>query len=747
MNAIPLAKFFRNPLAWMLLLMLALPGCAVASVTPVSTSSPMFAPQVTAALATTVPAETRLPANVTLAPTLAASSTPDPGIITAANAARLAVLRSMGMGSLQGTPHYSPDGQWLAVSTTTGVYLYDTVSYDAPRLLTPARDTYIAFRPDGQALAVGNQLISLDDGQPLAIFNLSESSPDVLTWILGLAFSPDGQQIAISFYESTPETSQEITTIFQVSDGKQIKTFPGESNVSFSPDGRYLLTRVAAASDSFDYRMRIYDLQSGEMLYEWSGERGGLLPNNRAFVEASGVVRIYNLETGKAPQAFNGQFAAFSSDGLRLALLSQGQIHQYQAADGRWLGTLAGDFTGINQIDLRFAPDGQTITAAARDDVCCGGSQNASFSLWRNDGSLIQRFDGDGPPVTVFEFSPDGAAVLFNRIQTNDLQIWQVADGIPQATLTGFTAPVTQLAFLPGGQQLVAATYGNYLNPLLFYQVESGWLNRMIPTNSSGPDHSLAVRPGGQVLALSNTFWRLSDGQLLNSLSAKMIETYSYAASGIAFSPDGRLVATGALAGNLQLWDFDAQTLIFNQTVCGEYESADSLSFSVDGQRLALACTDVMGAGNPFVQVIAADGSPLMKLQGAPGSTFTRVLYSPDGQYLAAAGVPYSSADYQECPPNSTSQAQVWNAADGQPLVTLATGCVESMDFSPDGKLLAFGLWDGAIEIWSLPAGEKIVRLPGGLYNRVNGLVFSPDGTLLAAGYEDGSVKWWGIER
>jgi WD40 repeat protein len=228
-----------------------------------------------------------------------------------------------------------------------------------------------------------------------------------------------------------------------------------------------------------------------------------------------------------------------------------------------------------------------------------------------------------------------------------------------------------------------------------------------------------------------------------------MIGTYSYAANSVAFSPDGRFVATGAILGNLQIWNFDEQTLVSNQTVCGA-DTVSGLSFSADSRQLAVACTDVLGQGQSSVQVypVSAAGGRLMELRGAPGSSFTRVQYAPNGRYLAASGVPYSPETIQNCPSNSTSQTQVWNAADGRPLATLPTGCVASLAFSPDSQLLAFGLWDGTIELWSLPGGQKITSLPGSGYAAfatVNALDFSPDGKRLAAGYDDGSVKLWGL--
>jgi WD40 repeat protein len=69
---------------------------------------------------------------------------------------------------------------------------------------------------------------------------------------------------------------------------------------------------------------------------------------------------------------------------------------------------------------------------------------------------------------------------------------------------------------------------------------------------------------------------------------------------------------------------------------------------------------------------------------------------------------------------------------------------VESVAFSPDGRLLASGSWDNTIKLWDVATGREVRTLTGHT-DTVNSVAFSPDGRLLASGSYDNTIKLWDI--
>ena len=72
------------------------------------------------------------------------------------------------------------------------------------------------------------------------------------------------------------------------------------------------------------------------------------------------------------------------------------------------------------------------------------------------------------------------------------------------------------------------------------------------------------------------------------------------------------------------------------------------------------------------------------------------------------------------------------------------TGLVDSVAFSPDGKLLASGSGDKTVRLWDAKTGEPIQTLTGHT-EEVTSVVFSPDGSLLASGSKDMTVRLWKV--
>ena len=108
------------------------------------------------------------------------------------------------------------------------------------------------------------------------------------------------------------------------------------------------------------------------------------------------------------------------------------------------------------------------------------------------------------------------------------------------------------------------------------------------------------------------------------------------------------------------------------------------------------------------------------------------VAFSPDGKLLASA-----SCDHT---------VKLWNVADGREVRTLSghTACVESVAFSPDGKLLASASHDETVKLWNVAEGRE-VRTLSGHTNGVESVAFSPDGKLLASGSYDKTIKLWNV--
>jgi WD40 repeat protein len=151
---------------------------------------------------------------------------------------------------------------------------------------------------------------------------------------------------------------------------------------------------------------------------------------------------------------------------------------------------------------------------------------------------------------------------------------------------------------------------------------------------------------------------------------------------GIAFSPDGELVATASKDRTVKLWQADDGKLLL--TLVGHVAGVRSVKFSPDGLRLATASSD-----NTVKIWDVVSGRPLLTLAGHAHSVVT-LDFNPDGNLLVTGG--------------EDGAAKVWDVAPGH------TDEVYALAFSPDGRTLATAGRDGQALLWKVPSENEYLR-------------------------------------
>jgi WD40 repeat protein len=235
----------------------------------------------------------------------------------------------------------------------------------------------------------------------------------------------------------------------------------------------------------------------------------------------------------------------------------------------------------------------------------------------------------------------------------------------------------------------------------------------------------------------------------------------------VAFSPDGKLLATGDTNGEIRLYQVTdgKQLLLFK----GHTGFIWPIAFSPDGHILA------SGSDDPIVKLWdVKTGQCLAKLQGHSGGIWS-VAFSPDGSLIATGSEDQtvklwntSTKKYLTtlqghsnrvtsvafCPQSSVvvsgsddQQVKLWDVSTGKCIQTFHTDCtsIRSVAFSPDGQTLAGGCHNATVTLWDVITGHCLRTLQGHT-DCVNSIAFSFDGQTLVSGSDDQTVKLWNID-
>jgi WD40 repeat protein/serine/threonine protein kinase/DNA-binding SARP family transcriptional activator len=584
---------------------------------------------------------------------------------------------------------FSPDGtRFATIGEDHTATVWDAVSGEALFTLLGHSDAVfkVIFSPDETRLASTSfdgtaRIWDAETGEELLVLEGHTAA------LISPAFSPDGTRLATTSLDGTARVWDISTTLNAGSvSGEELLTLPHSGltgGVAFSPDG----TRLAVA-DHDAFVARVWDLASGEELVTLTGHTDNVndvafSPDGKRLATASTdlTAKVWDATTGEELLTLEGHDAFvfgvdWSLDGSRIATGSEdGTANVWDATAGKDLLTLAGHSAGIGNV--AFSQDGQYLLTDSEDgtarvwDITPEGSRELLTLAGHSDVAFRVAYSPDGTRLATASF--DGTA-----------KMWDPVTGEELLTLAGHSGLIYDIAFSPDGTRLATTSFDG-----------------------------------------TAKIWDLLLGEELLTLMG-----HSGPVIGVDWSPDGAWLATGSEDGTAKVWDLEAsaaaatgEALVTMEGHLGDiWSDVFGVAFSPDGSLLATASWD------ETAKVWDAEtGRALLTLEGHT-ERLNRVAFSPDGTRLATVSF--------------DGTAKVWDLLSGEAMLTLTghAGIVWDVAFSPDGTRLATVGFDNTTRLWDASTGQELLVLTGNEQNTA-GVAFSPDGTRLAASGGDGTAR------
>jgi WD40 repeat protein len=617
---------------------------------------------------------------------------------------------------------------WRELKTlaTTSLTASGLIGGDGGMALNPDGNQLARFEDDGSKTQI--KFLDLTTGSEARSVKLPHDQIDSIE----LCFSADGHLMAAGIVEKKLKV-WDVTT--KQTERDLASTAQDYSLIKFSRDGRLL-----ALSEG--YTIKLWDLVSGRELPSLS------VPNLGVFTQNGGVfvsfsadgkkaatggfgtpTLLWETETGKQLLPMKGRSnmayaVAFSADGnqlsaggrtrwdlrtgrgVRITPAPSDKLFGMPAPDGKRIAMFAPNNNAITILETTSGRQLQTLTRATTG----GGVDRVSFSP---DGHLLA--------ARYMEAQASQGPKTIGGLPSSQVKIWDVTSGREVQTLTLATA-ANEVSFTADGRGLLTVTSPG---EVVLWDIASGnRLRSFAATTTTTPAASPSSFPNlgslpnmkpGSMPTMPNMPTNMADmsPMITNMLGTMSAGTMGKTVTSVAFSPDGRTLATGGVESKSN-FDMAAMMSSAGQKNSKNKKPSDPQDFLKD--------LKVETTGQALLFDVAT-GQQVGAIKGH-GKGVTDVAFSRDGKLLASSG--------------TDNTIKIWDVASRSEVRTLVghIANVESMDFSPDGRLLASAGEDGSIFLWDTNTGEHLLTLVS-LDDGGEWIVVTPEGLF------DGTPTSW----
>ena len=567
----------------------------------------------------------------------------------------------------------------------------------------------LAVSSDGRCLAVGHDLggvtlFDLRGNREIDSFGMA--SP---LWRPFVAFSPDGRELAY-----LNGMAHQIM-VRNIESGEQRQLFPLAAPLRefhFSRDWKL------AATATFDYTIRLWDVTTGELLHTFSP--------------------VHEDSSGEW-EGKNWQAIAFSPDGKTLAAARPNHAIKLWNADTFAERNVCSGHTGTI-FDIEFSPDGSLLAS-------CG--DDGTLRIWDSEtGDRKQTLWVSHLDVLCVAFSDDGTSLAAGG-GDNTVRVWDVATMMEREVLRGHSGSVISVTFVPGsdGELLSGSTDKKVIcwdmksiagNSAFVCRASRGALS-LSPDGcsiASIKQDQIHIRdwsgkvtnpvfqhdPRPTCIAVSNEqkiALHCNDDtiRLVESAATKVetahIPVPDLNVTRLAYSPDGKILAVASESGQLLLIDTDNG--IVRHRISAHDRKIDITAFSPLGDRLAT------GSQDRTLKLWDIESGKCERVIRFDGSV-RAIAFSPCGTDLALGGF------------DPTLMVVDLSAPLSQPRrIEAHNGGISSLAYSADGTILASGGVSGSLQLWEASSlQQRLAMTP--YHQRIQLIAFSPDGqTLLIA--------------